>query len=290
MPNVYVHDNGFNLYEGVQKSQFDALKSKVDTLEANYTKKSGNGKKILFTSPNGFDVKNEQLIGQNKAYTMWGSMTAIVDEGYHTMTIRGTNVIAAYPNNPESYAEDTVYWGLHLPVLHDQDHFNMPMFTQKYQNGGYSWNNNARAANERWYLDYPEWTFVRTGSPDSRWFGRVIYFDLTKTVPYSNPRPNAEHPEEYQGETGVYCRILNNDMGCFKRVTKTESDGEHKWLVPASVKHDGNTHQFNAYDLKDLGNILKDANGYTGTGNLAGGLTMEFEVTLNIIKPKGDDF
>ena len=79
-------------------------------------------------------------------------------------------------------------------------------------------------------------------------------------------------------------------MGCFKRVTKTESDGEHKWLVPASVKHSGDSHVFNAYDLKDLGNILKTANGYSGTGNLAGGLTMEFEVNLNIIKPKGDDF
>lgn len=284
MPTYYVHDDAFNLKEANTKAEYESLLARVQSLEKALKNKSGNGSKLLYVNQNGFDIYNSYGGTGTAHYATRGGAEAIIDEGFNTVTIKGTSQFEQL--NYVSGDEDTAYWGLNLDALADSDHLNIVQFYKdKDSNGNYTID---KPANRVWQFTIPKTPNYQEGDTSQVWIGKCLWFDNSvNNNPAVNGTPDLEHETAASNirlsNFGSYRHFFMGYHSCFKKFTKNG----HVWLVPGKVRPVGQHLEVTAIDMKDILSTLKEQGGWNNEHSTAAGLQISYEVTLNIDR-KGD--
>jgi len=279
MADYYVHDKGYNVALGITKADYDGLNGRVNSL-ANKIERIGGGgygSRFIYNSGNDTGTSFEKADGTT-GITFKGAITGVVDDFYRSMTLKGTTSIDTYNG---AAAGDIGYWGLNLSVLYNNLHLNMPIFTHVAdQTGHVDWDSPLRQ--RPWKFVVPDRPTIKNpdaNTQDHHWIGHINYL-----------KPGIGE------DTGAlyYHRNLNGYMGAFH--IKIDAN-QNVWLVPGAVR------MLTAEECGWFGMSSGQAglNGvaykpqniahYLGDGTTDGdptGITMDWEVTLNILHPGGD--
>jgi len=285
MPDYLVHDLGYNVKAGITKTDFDGLKGQVNALSNKVQSISGGGygSNYIYNNDNDNGTSFDIIQGAS-GIAFSGIIGAIVDDSYRSIKLRGTTIVA--DGYTKELAKDIQFWGLNLSVLHKSQHLNMPIFEHVADNAGnVGWDTPARTT--PWKLSVPAMPTIAEASTsvqDHRWIGHINYLK-----PGIGAAPNIDMGALY------YHRDLNGYAGTFH--TKTDGNG-NVWLVPGAVRY-LDSEERTYYPIGNLDQLLPvgvnavpytpgNIGYYIGGDENISGVTLDWEVTLNILHPGGD--
>lgn len=292
MPDYYVHDAGYNIKQGITKSDFDGLQGQVSSLsnKVNSIASGGYGATVIYNNGNDlakcFDKPNglsdEKLLFE-------GIITAYIDDSYRTARLHGVTSFKNYALNDND--DPVAFWGLRLDTLYDNRHLNIPIFTHKANSDGIiGWDTPFR--NLKWYFEVPDRPtiadFPSQSDHDFHWIGNIEYY---KSGIGEDAGAQYRH------------KNLNGLMGCFS----LEKDSNNvEWLVPGAVRMLDATEagwwpvpgtnppqsrelglQKVPYTCKNIAALLNEG-GEPIPPVGPNTVTMVWDVTLNIKHPGGD--
>jgi len=275
MADYYVHDKGYNVALGITKADYDGLNGRVNSL-ANKIERIGGGgygSRFIYTSGNDTGTSFESSTG-TVGIAFKGAIVGVVDDFYRSMTLKGTTTIDQGYN--ASAAGDIMYWGLNLTTLYNNEHMNMPIFTHVAdQTGRVDWDTPLRQ--RPWKFTVPDRPSIKVPVPgsiqDHNWIGHITYY---------KPGIGEDRGALY------YHRNLNGYMGAFH----IRIDGnQNVWLVPGAVRMltdaEKDSYECEVAGLNSVGYKPQNIGHYIEEEDISG-ITMDWEVTLNIVHPGGD--